>query len=118
MNTRELRREPRFPISRRGELTYNGTCFPCLIHDISNHGVGIICARDPVAGQTLELKFELFPDQHYQCKIRIKHADNGYLGSEIVEGDRNAEKAYLSFIQKHAEDLRNKPEEVSKKRMH
>lgn len=118
MNTRELRREPRIPVSRRGELTYNGTRFPCLIHDISNHGVGMICARDPMVGQTLELKFELFPDQHYQCKIKIRHIDNGCMGSEIMEADRDAEKAYLNFVRQHAEDIRNRSEEASKKRTH
>lgn len=118
MNTRELRREPRFPISRRGELNCNGTRFPCLIHDISNHGVGIICVRDPAAGQILELKFELFPDQHYQCKIKIRHIDNGCLGSEIMEDDRDAEKAYLNFVKQHAEDLLGKPEEAMKRRTH
>lgn len=118
MNTRELRRESRFLISRRGELTHDDIRFPCLIHDISNHGIGIICARDPAAGQTLELKFELFTGQYYQCKIKIKHIDNGCLGSEIMESDRNAEKAYLSFVQKHAEDLRNKSEVAVKRRTH
>jgi hypothetical protein len=118
MNTRELRHEPRIPVSRRGELTYNGTRFPCLIHDISNHGIGMICARDPMVGQTLELKFELFPDQHYQCKIKIRHIDNGCMGSEIMEADRDAEKAYLNFVRRHAEDVRNRSEEASKRRTH
>lgn len=115
MNTRELRREPRFPISRRGELTYNGTRFPCLIYDISNSGIGIICARDPAAGQALELRFELSPDQYYQCKIKIKYIDNGCLGSEIIEVDQNAAKMYRRFIQQHAEDLSNKLEKPLKR---
>lgn len=71
-----------------------------------------------MVGQTLELKFELFPDQHYQCKIKIRHIDNGCMGSEIMEADRDAEKAYLNFVQRHAEDVRNRSEEASKRRTH
>ena len=118
MNTRESRREPRFPISRKGELTYNGTRFPCLIHDISNRGVGIICARDPALGQALELRFELSPNQYYQCKIEIKNINNGCLGSEITEVDQNVEKMYRSFIQQHAENLLSQSEKPLQTRAH
>lgn len=115
---RESRREPRFAISRRGELACNGTRFPCLIHDVSTRGIGVICARDPAVGQALELKFELYPNQFYQCKIKIKHIDNGCLGSEIIEVDQTADRAYRHFIQQQADEITNKPEKLPRVRTH
>ncbi len=101
MNTPESRRDPRFPISRRGELSYKGSRFPCLIQDISFRGLLVICARYPVAGPELGLTFELESQKMYRCKIIIRHVDNGCLGSEIIEVGQHEDKIYQQFIQKH-----------------
>ena len=65
---RELPRDTRFPYSRRGELSYKGMRFPCLIQDISVSGIFIICARNPAVGQELGVRFELTPGHFHQCK--------------------------------------------------
>ena len=118
MNTRELRREPRFPVSRRGELCSDGVCFPCLIQDVSDHGVGIICARDPVAGQKLELKFELHPNLYYQCGIEIRHVENGFLGSAITMVEQDAHRLYREFVRQQARALPEQPAQTRKMRSH
>jgi hypothetical protein len=118
MITRELRREPRFLISRRGELIHNGNRFPCLIHDVSTRGIGITCARDPSVGQALELKFELYPGQPYQCKIEIRHIDNGCLGSEIIEVDQGADRMYRNFVHLQADEMTSKTATLSRTRTH
>ena len=100
---RDLRRNPRFPINRRGELSYQGIRFPCLIQDISAKGFFIICARNPVVGQELELKFELTPEHHHQCKIQVQHIDaDGCLGSEITEVGDHEDKMFRQFLRRQS----------------
>ena len=96
---RELPRDARFPHSRRGELSYKGTCFPCLIQDISSGGFFIICVRNPVVGQELEVKFELTPGHFHQCKIRIQHIDNGCFGAEITGAEEQKDKHFQQFVE-------------------
>ena len=96
---RELRRNPRVPISRRGELSYKGTRFPCLIQDISVRGFFIICARNPVVGQELGVRFELTPGHVHQCKIRVQHIDNGCFGAEITEAGEPEDKVFQQFVE-------------------
>ena len=96
---RELPRDARFPHSRRGELSYKGTRFPCLIQDISVRGFFIICARNPVVGQELGVRFELTPGHVHQCKIRVQHIDNGCFGAEITEAGEPEDKVFQQFVE-------------------
>ena len=105
--SRELRRHARFPISRRGELIYKNTRFPCLLQDISASGFLIICARNPVVGQELGLRFELTPGHFHQCKVQVKHIDNGCLGSVITEVGEHEGKIFQQFVQQHSMELQH-----------
>jgi hypothetical protein len=96
---RERPRDARFPYTRRGELSDEGTCFPCLIQDISVKGFFIICARDPVVGQELGVKFELTPGHFHQCKIRVQHIDNGCFGAEITNAGEQEDPVFQQFLQ-------------------
>ena len=97
---RELPRDARFPHSRRGELSYKGTRFPCLIQDISVSGFFIICVRNPVVGQELGVRFELTPGHFHQCKIRVQHIDNGCLGAAITDAGEQEDTVFQQFVEK------------------
>ena len=102
----KLPREARFPHSRRGELSDNGTRFPCLIQDISVRGVFIICARNPVVGQELSVRFELTPGHFHQCRIRVQHIENGCFGAEITGAEEQDNKVFRHFIEKRFKELK------------
>ena len=97
---RQLPRDARFAHSRRGELSQKGTRFPCLIQDISVRGFFIICVRNPVVGQELELRFELTPGHFHQCKIRVQHIDNGCFGAEITDAGDEDNRVFQQFVEK------------------
>ena len=99
--SREQRRNPRYPISRRGELSYKGVRFPCLLHDISARGFLICSARNPVIGQQFGLSFEMAPGQRHQCKIQVKHVDSGCLGAEITEIGEQDDQTFQRFVREH-----------------
>jgi hypothetical protein len=102
----ERPRDVRFPHNRRGELSYNGTCFPCLIQDISVRGLFIICARDPEVGQELEVKFELTPAYFHQCKIRVQHVEDGCFGAEIIDVGQQENKIFQQYVEKRFRELK------------
>jgi hypothetical protein len=104
---RETPRDTRFPYSRRGELNDKGTRFPCLIQDISVKGLFIICARNPVVGQELGVKFELTPGHIHQCQIRVQHIDNGCFGAEITNAGEHEDQVFQQFIQKRFKELKS-----------
>lgn len=105
--TRERRRNARYVISRRGELGHRNIRFPCLIQDISTGGFLIICVRNLVVGQELDLRFELVPGQLYQCKIQIKHFDNGCFGSEITALGEPERELMQQFVQNHSQKFQD-----------
>lgn len=101
---REQRRSPRIPISRRGELSYKGVRFPCLLHDISARGFLICSARNPVVGQQFGLSVELTPGHRHQCKIQVRHVENGCLGAEITEVGEQEYKLFQHFVQQYSKE--------------
>ena len=102
----ERPRDVRFPHTRRGELTYNGTRFPCLIQDISVRGLFIISARDPAVGQEFGLSFELTPGYFHQCEIRVVHVDEGCFGAEIIEVGEQERKTFQHYVEKRSRELK------------
>jgi len=101
----ERPRDIRFPLNRRGELSYNGTRFPCLIQDISVGGLFIICARDPEVGQKLGVRFELTRDYIHQCEIRVQHVEDGCLGAKIIDVGERENKIFQHYVEKRFREL-------------
>jgi len=102
---RELRRSPRFPISRRGELSHQGVRFPCLVQDISAGGFCIICARNPVVGQVMDLTFSLTAGLSHRCRIQVRHVDTGCVGAQIRQIDEQAYHVFQDFVQQLGGDV-------------
>jgi hypothetical protein len=105
-NKFERTRDFRFPHNRRGELSYNGTHFPCLIQDISVRGIFIICARDPEVGQEFEVKFELTAEHLHQCEIRVQHIEGGCFGAEIIGVREQESKMFQHYVEKRFRELK------------
>jgi len=102
----EQPRDVRFPYNRRGELSYNGTRFLCLIQDISVSGLFIVCARDPDVGQELGVRFELTPEYFHQCKIRVQHVEDGCFGAKIIDVEKQENKIFQDYVEKRFRELK------------
>jgi hypothetical protein len=99
MSKRPAERPRRFQISRKGELTYETHCFKCLIQDISQKGMFIICNYDLEIGLELAVKFELEPGLPFEAKIKVKHFTDGCFGAEIIEADPVSSSNWKQFIE-------------------
>jgi hypothetical protein len=102
----QLPRDLRISHSRRGELTYKDTRFPCLIQDISVGGLFIISARDAEIGQEMQVMFDLTPGHFYRATIRVEHVDNGCFGAAIIGAEPQDAETFRQFVEKRFKELR------------
>ncbi|MEK6592482.1 MAG: PilZ domain-containing protein [Pseudomonadota bacterium] len=98
MNKPNVMRPCRFQLNRKGELTYQDRRFACLIQDISEKGIFIICNYNLGIGLELEVKFELEAGLHFNSKIRLRHIDGGCFGAEIIEVDHRSDSNRKRFL--------------------
>ena len=101
MKDTELRAELRVVVTRRGALTVGGESFPCVVQDMSDNGLLLICARPLIVGQTLQFKCELFPEQVLECMIEVVHVGEDGVGTKIIEIDDSGGKLVQLFLQEH-----------------
>ena len=101
MNDTELRAELRAAVTRRGALTAGGDSYPCVVQDMSDSGLLIMCTRPLIVGQTLQFKCELFPDQVLECMIEVVHIGEAGVGTKIIEIDDPGAKLVQLFLQEH-----------------
>lgn len=101
MNKPAVERPRRFQINRRGELTYDDHRFACLIHDISEKGMFLICNYDLEIGLELEVRFELEPGSDFRAKIKVRHFSDGCFGAQIVKADPSSERNWNQYMEVH-----------------
>jgi hypothetical protein len=99
MKTRELRAEARIPVSERGSLNSGDVWFPCMVLQMSDSGIQILCSKPLTVGQVLDLKCELFPGKSIECKIEIKHVSDSGMGAKITEIDKRGSGLVLLYLQ-------------------
>ncbi|UCH47077.1 MAG: hypothetical protein JSU95_13390 [Betaproteobacteria bacterium] len=63
MTRKDLRAELRLEVSNKGWLAIDGNFVPCMLRDMSDTGVLIICSEEIEVGQKLQFFCELFPKQ-------------------------------------------------------
>lgn len=101
MNKAELRKEARVPINRRATLIVGDTTFPCMVMDMSNTGLLLMCSRPLAVGQVLGFRCELFPDTFMECKIEIRYANDDGAGAMIVGIEEKGAQLFQLFLQEH-----------------
>jgi len=105
MKNTELRAELRIEVTRRGALTAGGAeGFPCVVQDMSDSGMLIMCTRPLIVGQTLQFKCDLFPDKTLECVIEVVHISEDGVGTKIIEIDEPGMKLIQLFLQEHFTD--------------
>lgn len=104
MENTELRAELRAAVTRRGALTAGTESFPCVVQDMSDSGMLIICTRPLIVGQTLHFKCDLFPEKTLECMIEIVHISEDGAGTKIIEIDEQGAKLIQLFLQEHFTD--------------
>lgn len=104
MKNTELRAELRAAVTRRGALTAGTESFPCVVQDMSDNGLLLMCTRPLIVGQTLHFKCDLFPDKALKCVIEVVHTNDDGVGTKIIEIDDQGAALIQLFLQEHFSD--------------
>lgn len=100
-NRAQVQRPRRFQISRRGTLDDGNRRFACLIQDISEKGLLLICNHDLDVGSELAVQFELGAGANFSGRIRIRHFNDGCCGAELVGADHESGRNWNLFLESH-----------------
>ncbi len=93
MKGRDLRAEARIQVKEKGSLNVGSlgieedSWFPCMVQDMSDSGLQLVCSQEFSVGQILDFKCELFPEKTLKCKIEIRHVNRSAIGTKIIEID-------------------------------
>ncbi|MEO8442385.1 MAG: PilZ domain-containing protein, partial [Betaproteobacteria bacterium] len=104
MRTQELRTEKRIRVSEKGVLSTGSVnsgdaWFPCVVKDLSDSGLRVVCNKQLSIGQTLELRCELFPEKSLNCKIEVKNIGLAGVGTKVTEIDRRGTGLIQLYLQ-------------------
>jgi hypothetical protein len=107
---KNLRSEPRVPVRLRGTLYSGDTPVPCLIENLSQNGILVMCTREFPVGQIMDFKCELFPGKLLNCKLEVRHVTDDFVGMKIVEIDETGRNLCQLYLEEHyAERLNVSP---------
>lgn len=96
----EMRREPRITMNKRGSVSAAAMSWrPCLIQDLSLHGMLVMCTRPHAVNEVLTVACEISPKQILKCKVKVQHASDMCHGGPILEIDDADKKTYARYIE-------------------
>ncbi|HET7597980.1 MAG TPA: PilZ domain-containing protein [Burkholderiales bacterium] len=98
-NRSHIQRSRRFPVSRRGMLVHDNHRFACLVQDISERGIFLICNYDLDIGLELAVQFELEPGADFSGRIKVRHINDGCMGAEVVAADPESDRNWRHFLE-------------------
>ena len=104
---KNLRSEPRIPVRFRGTLYSGDTPVPCLIENLSQNGVLVMCTRELPVGEIMDFKCELFPGKILNCKVEVRHVTDDFVGMKIVEIDETGRNLCQLYLEEHYSDRLN-----------
>ena len=91
-------------------MTYKEHRFICLVQDISEKGVFLICNYNLKVGWVLEVRFEMEHGIEFSARIKVCHVDNGCFGAEIVELSPKSKTVLQQFLNSRFVDQSDLPE--------
>lgn len=99
MNKTDLRAELRLEVSNKGWLVLGNNVVPCMLRDMSDTGLLIICSEQIEVGQTLRFFCELFPKKVLDCMIEIVHISDVGVGAKIIDLDVRRSNLIQVYLQ-------------------
>lgn len=97
---RDMRAEARIAVNQRGSLKFGDTSwFPCMVMEMSDHGLSIICMNKLSVGQLLLFRCQLYPEKNLVCKLEVRHVSEAGMGTRIVGIDKRGAGLLQSYLQ-------------------
>jgi hypothetical protein len=106
---REMRAEGRIAVSQIGSLKVgDASWLPCMVMEMSDHGLSISCVKTLSVGQPLLFRCQLYPEKNLVCKLEVKHATETRMGTKIVGIDKRGVGLLQSYLQERYSEKLNR----------
>lgn len=94
----ERRAFPRWVAGLDCKATAKSGDVPCVIHDLSENGLGLVCSRPADVGEEMDLWWRLGPNQEIQTHCVVRNANEAEVRVEFVKLTRANRLRILHYI--------------------
>ena len=96
---KELRGTLRLAVANKASLVISDEEIQCMVRDMSDSGLLIICSKKLEAGQKLRFSCELFPKKVLDCMIKIVHISDIGIGAKFIDLDARRDNMIAVYLQ-------------------
>ena len=94
----ERRAFPRWAVSLDCKATAKSGDVPCVIHDLSENGLGLVCSRPAAVGKEVDLWWRLGTSQEIETHCVVRNSDQAEVRVEFVKLSRANRLRILHYI--------------------
>jgi hypothetical protein len=94
----ERRAFPRWAVTLDGKTTAQSGGLPCVIHDLSESGLGLACSRSADIGEELDVWWRLGPHEELETHCVVRDISQAKLRVEFVKLSRVNRLRILHYI--------------------
>ena len=99
MNRKELRGTLRLAVANKASLVISDEAIECMVGDMSDSGLLIVCSKSLKAGQKLRFTCELFPKKVLDCMIEVVHISDIGVGAKFIDLDARRDNLIRVYLQ-------------------
>ena len=99
MTRKELRGTLRLAVANKAQLVISDEEINCMVRDMSDSGLLIICHRPLEVGQKLRFSCELFPKKVLDCMIEVVHISDIGVGAKYIDLDARRNNMIAVYLQ-------------------
>ena len=93
------RQHGRFRASIRGSVQYLGATYPCVVENVSEHGLFLRSSAVVGVGGEVNLDLLISQSTHLTCVAEVRHVTNDGVGGQIVSIPDSGSKALGQLIE-------------------
>lgn len=94
----ERRAFPRWVAGMDCKATAKSGNMPCVIHDLSENGLGLVCRESAEVGEEMDLWWRLGPSQEIQTHCVVRNTNQAEVRVEFVKLSRANRLRILHYI--------------------
>ncbi len=99
LDRKELRGTLRLAVANKASLIISDEAIQCMVRDMSDSGLLIICSKSLEVGQKLRFSCELFPKKVLDCMIEIVHVSEIGVGAKFIDLDARRNNMIAVYLQ-------------------
>ncbi|MGE5524630.1 MAG: PilZ domain-containing protein [Rhodospirillaceae bacterium] len=95
----EKRKAPRVMLNRRAALVRGRMSYACLVQNMSDRGLYVVCGNMFRPGDVLTFYWEMRDGDAVEATVQVKHADKFGIGVEIRQMSDRSMASYSRLLE-------------------